>query len=289
MPKSFHRQRTQVVISLWTISLALVGCATPPTPPTPSTSPTSPTPLTPLATSTPTTLPTPSTPFTATYEIVNMYPHDPNAFTQGLVFYEGRLFESTGLNGQSSLRDVELTTGKPLRSISLDSQFFAEGLALVDNRLIQLTWKNQLGFVYDRDTFKQMQTFQYAHEGWGVAFDGTSLIVSDGTPTLRFYDPITFSMTKQIQVIDRGAPVARLNELEWIASHNEIFANVWLTDLIARIDPETGNVKGWIDLTGLIASQDRRDVLNGIAYDAKSDRLFVTGKLWNKLFEIRLR
>jgi glutamine cyclotransferase len=272
--------------------MMLEGCAvtststilpTPTIASTPVTQPTStPQPL-------PTTTSTQTFPFTSTYEIINTYPHDPNAFTQGLVFYEGRLFESTGLNGQSSLREVELETGKALRSISLEPQFFAEGLALVDNRLIQLTWKNQLGFVYDRDTFKQTHKFQYEHEGWGITFDGKSLIVSDGTPSLRFYDPKTFSETKQIEVRHRGQPVFNLNELEWIASRAEIFANVWQTDLIARIDPATGNVKGWIDLSGLLAPQYRGDVLNGIAYDAKSDRLFVTGKLWNTLFEIRLR
>ena len=232
---------------------------------------------------------------TYTYEVIRAYPHDPSAFTQGLVYTNGRLFESTGLNGQSTLREVELATGKVLRTKSLDQQYFGEGLALVGDRLVQLTWTSQVGFVYDRDTFKLLGTFRYTHEGWGLAYNGSELALSDGTPTLRFLDPTTLTLTRQVQVLDGGNPVAKLNELEWV--NGEVFANIWQTDWVVRIDPQTGVVTGRIDLSGLITEAERAeaqaagrgiDVLNGIAYDAEGDRLFVTGKLWPKLFEIKL-
>jgi glutaminyl-peptide cyclotransferase len=232
---------------------------------------------------------------TYTYEIVRTYSHDPSAFTEGLVYTNGRLFESTGLNGQSTLREVDLATGKVLRTKSLEQQYFGEGLALVGDRLIQLTWTSQVGFVYDHDTFKPLGTFSYTHEGWGLAYNGQLLALSDGTPTLRFLDPQTLMQTRQIQVTDRGNPVMKLNELEWV--NGDLLANIWQTDWVVRIDPQTGVVTGRIDLSGLISEADRAeaqaagrglDVLNGIAYDVGGDRLFVTGKLWPKLFEIKL-
>jgi glutamine cyclotransferase len=242
----------------------------------------------------PSPLATPSV-STYSYEVINTYPHDPAAFTQGLVYANGRLFESTGLNGQSTLREVNLATGEVLRSKPLDQQYFAEGLALVGSRLIQLTWKNQTGFVYNVNTFEPLRTFSYAHEGWGLAYNGQEMALSDGTPTLRFLDPETLTEVRQVQVADRGNPVMNLNELEWV--NGELFANIWQTDWVARIDPRTGQVRGWVDLTGLLSERDRAeaqatgrgiDVLNGIAYDPEGDRLFVTGKLWPRLFEIKL-
>ena len=222
------------------------------------------------------------------YEIVAIYAHDPKAFTQGLVWDNGVLYESTGLKGQSSLRRVDLKTGKVTQRRAVSSRYFAEGLALFNNQLIQLTWQEKTGFVYDRRTFRQLRTFRYETEGWGLTHDGMQLIMSDGTSVLRFLDPKTFTITRQITVTDNGQPVTRLNELEYVKG--EIFANIWQTDLVAHIDPATGHVVGWIDLSGLLTSVEREktDVLNGIAYDAKGDRLFITGKLWPKLFEIKL-
>jgi glutaminyl-peptide cyclotransferase len=225
-----------------------------------------------------------------TYEVVNVFPHDPAAFTQGLVFHQGVLYESTGLNGASSLRKVELETGRVLKRLDMPAQYFAEGLVLFNGRLLQLTWQNQVGFVYDQESFQQLSTFNYVGEGWGLAHDGQSLILSDGTSQIRFLDPNNFQVQRTLNVKDRGRDVIRLNELEYV--NGEIFANIWFTDRIARINPQTGVVNGWIDLAGLLSQQDnngRADVLNGIAYDAAADRLFVTGKLWPKLFEIRLK
>jgi glutamine cyclotransferase len=221
--------------------------------------------------------------------VVNIYPHDRTAFTQGLVVDGGALYEGTGLNGQSSLRRVDLESGEVLQSIPLAAEHFGEGVTAWKDQLIQLTWKSRLGFVYDKATFQLLKTFNYPTEGWGLTHDGQSLIMSDGTPTLYYLDPVTLQETRRITVTDQGQPVFKLNELEFI--HGEILANVWQTDRIARISPETGQVIGWIDLTGLLSEADRQqpvDVLNGIAYDAEHDRLFVTGKLWPKLFEITL-
>ncbi len=226
---------------------------------------------------------------TYSYEVVNVYPHDAAAFTQGLVFYQGELFESTGLNGSSSLRKVELETGRVLKKLDVPSQYFAEGLVLFNGRLLQLTWQNQIGFVYDQETFQQLGSFNYSGEGWGLTHNGKSLMLSDGTSQIRFLDPNTFQVQRTINVLDRGQPVVRLNELEYV--NGELFANIWLTNRIARINPNDGTVTSWIDLTGLLPAPDsaRADVLNGIAYDAAGDRLFVTGKYWPKLFEIRLK
>lgn len=223
------------------------------------------------------------------YQIVNVYPHDPEAFTEGLAFRDGCLYEGTGLKGASSLRKVELATGSLLKTLPLPSQYFGEGIALFGNRIVQLTWQDHQGFVYDADTFEPLGQFTYPTEGWGLTQDGSRLIMSDGTSRLHFLDPVTFQETGHVDVHDDTGPVTRLNELEFV--RGEIYANIWQEDRIARIDPATGTLLGLIDLSGLLASQhvtDPVDVLNGIAFDPQGERLFVTGKLWPKLFEIRL-
>jgi glutamine cyclotransferase len=222
------------------------------------------------------------------YRIIHAYPHDPTAFTQGLIYDGGYLYEGTGLHGQSSLRKVELKTGKVLQIVPLPDPYFGEGITLCRNRLIQLTYQSQRGFIYNRD-FRQTGQFSYPTEGWGITCDGNRLIMSDGTAILRWLDARTFKVIKQMAVTDQGRPVIHLNELEYVKG--EIFANIWGTDYIARISPASGKVVGWIDLSGLSKQFDKSvpiDVLNGIAYDQQHDRLFVTGKLWPKLFEIRL-
>ena len=223
------------------------------------------------------------------YEVVNVYPHDRDAFTQGLLYRDGVLYESTGLNGRSSLRKVQLETGKVLQQIPVDPRYFAEGLSDWGGRLVQLTWNTNVGFVYDLASFKQLQTFSYTGEGWGLARDDKRLIMSDGTSTLRFLDPKAFTVTGQVQVADGAVTVRDINELEFI--EGQVYANVWLTDRIAIISPDNGRVTAWINLAGLMAKRGLSDdaVLNGIAYDAQRKRLFVTGKLWPSLFEIRIR
>jgi len=223
------------------------------------------------------------------FEVVNVYPHDREAFTQGLLYRDSVLYESTGLNGRSSLRKVQLETGKVLQQISVDSRYFAEGLVDWGARLVQLTWNTNIGFVYDLGSFKQQQTFSYTGEGWGLARDEKRLIMSDGTSTLKFLDPQTFKVTGQVQVTDGNTAVRDLNELEVI--DGQVYANVWLTDRIAIIAPESGRVTAWLNLAGLMAKKGLSDdaVLNGIAYDSQRKRLFVTGKLWPSLFEIRVR
>ena len=226
----------------------------------------------------------------AAYEIVKSYPHDPDAYTQGLLFVDGNLIESTGRVGQSTLRRVELQTGKVLQSVDVPPPYFAEGLTLLNGRLYQLTWQHGVGFIYDANTFAKLGEFRYSGEGWGLTTDGQSLILSDGTNHIRFFDPEEFKLSRSIEVVDRGRPVLELNELEFIKG--EIYANIWHNQRIARIDPQTGHLNGWVDLTGLSklsGATEEEGVLNGIAYDAGSDRLFVTGKLWAKLFEIRLK
>jgi glutaminyl-peptide cyclotransferase len=220
------------------------------------------------------------------FRVVNTYPHDPEAFTQGLIFHKGHLYEGTGLHGHSTLRKVELKTGRILQTHSLPAEYFGEGITICRNRLIQLTWQSQTGFIYDPQSFRLLGTFSYQTEGWGITCDGNSLIMSDGTATLRFLDPRTFKVVKQIEVRDHGKAVPHINELEYIKG--EIYANIWDTAYIARISPRTGQVLGWIDLRGLYQFVRKGDVLNGIAYDAKNDRLYVTGKYWPKLFEIRV-
>ena len=222
------------------------------------------------------------------YDVVRTYPHDPEAFTQGLVYRDGFLYESTGLNGRSSLRRVALDTGRVVQRVAVDRRYFAEGLASWGPYLLQLTWETGVGFVYDRASFKLVKTFTYAGEGWGFADDGKQLVLSDGTPTLKFLDPSTFAVTRRLTVHDGAAPVDDLNELEVVGGL--VYANVWLTERIAIISPDDGRVVAWLDLSKLtpdIASPDA--VLNGIAYDAAGDRLFVTGKMWPRLFEIKVR
>jgi glutaminyl-peptide cyclotransferase len=228
-------------------------------------------------------------PIKYSYEVVNAWPHDRTAFTQGLVFRNGGLLESTGLEGQSSLRELELKTGRVLKHVTLPKEFFAEGLAVLNGRAYQLTWKNRRAFVYDVDTFRREREFNYEGEGWGLTTDGQVLVLSDGSSRIHFLNPETFTVQRTIEVTAEGKAVNQLNELEWIKG--EIFANVWLTDRVVRIDPANGKVRGVIDFSGLLSpgERGRDDVLNGIAYDAATDRLFVTGKNWPKVFEVRLK
>jgi len=273
--REFRRPRSPAGIALHSIRflalsfilLQLAGCGKPP-PPKPATS----------------TIPA------YTYEVVNTWPHQRNAFTQGLVFLDGTLLESTGLNGRSSLRRVDLQTGNVLQRTEVPSEYFAEGLAALDGKLYQLTWQNHKGFVYDLHSFQLEGEFTYQGEGWGLTTDGHWLIMSDGTDQIRFIDPKTFKEDRRITVTANGQPVTRLNELEYVKG--EIYANIWTTDEVVRIDPATGQVVGSIDFSGLLAPEDRdrtTDVLNGIAYDPAGDRLWVTGKNWPKLFEVRLK
>jgi glutamine cyclotransferase len=224
-----------------------------------------------------------------TYRIKNTYPHDSSAFTQGLVYTDGVLYESTGLRGRSSLRRVALETGNVLQQTSLLPEYFGEGIAVLGDRIYQLTWTTGVGFIYDKKTLALLREFRYGIEGWGMTHDGKSLIVSDGSSTLYYWDPQTLREVKRLTVTEGGKPVPNLNELELV--EGEIYANIWQQDRIARISPETGKVTGWIDMKGLLALRDRQgseDVLNGIAYDPERKRLFVTGKLWPKLFEIEI-
>jgi glutamine cyclotransferase len=222
------------------------------------------------------------------YEVVRTYPHDPHAFTEGLFLRDGYLYESTGLRGASTIRKVVLETGQVESGRSLPRQYFGEGIIDWKDKLIQLTWQNQVGFIYGIDDFAPRGQFEYAGEGWALTRDDQKIIMSDGTSRLRFLDPETLKEIGGVVVTDEGKPVEQLNELEWVKG--EIYANIWQSDRIARIDPATGKVTGWIDLTGLLPPEDQpgTDVLNGIAYDAKTDRLIVTGKEWPRLYEIKL-
>ncbi len=224
------------------------------------------------------------------YEIVKTWPHDRGAFTQGLIYRDGFFYESTGLNGRSSLRKVTLETGEVVQHETVANEYFAEGLTDWKGRLIQITWQSKVGFTYDLKTFKPIAQFNYTGEGWGITHDAKRLLMSDGTSTLRFLDPESFKQTGTLDVTYQGKPLANLNELEFV--RGRIFANVWQSNSIVVIDPANGRVTAQIDLPGLLSSEDRVsgvDVLNGIAYDAKHDRLFVTGKLWPKLFELKLK
>lgn len=225
-----------------------------------------------------------------TYRIVHGYPHDPNAFTQGLIYADGHLYESTGLYGKSSLRMVDLNSGRVLQKYDLPAQYFGEGLTDWGSTLIQLTWRSHKGFVYDRFSFALLRTFDYQGEGWGLTHDDKQLIMSDGTSYLRFLDPKSFRELRRLRVTDEsGHEVEKLNELEYI--HGEIYANIWQSSTIVRISPRSGKVLGQIDLSGIIDKGELANsdaVLNGIAYDPGENRLFVTGKLWPKLFEIRV-
>lgn len=223
------------------------------------------------------------------YTVVRTYPHDPQAFTQGLQFVDGIFYEGTGLNGQSTIRKVKIESGEVLQRRAIGPEHFGEGITLFNGTLFQLTWQSGLAFSYDGKTFAPKKTFPYKGEGWGLTSDGTQLIMSDGTNELRYLDGVSFKELRRIKVTAVGQAVKELNELEYVKG--EILANVWQTDYVARIDPKTGIVSSWIDLRGLLTPRERAttDVLNGIAYDAKGDRLFVTGKLWPKVFEITLR
>ena len=224
-----------------------------------------------------------------TYRVVHAYPHDQQAFTQGLIYIDGHLYESTGIEGKSSLREEDLETGRIVQFHDVPNRYFAEGLTEWGSTLIQLTWQSHVALVYDRATFKFLRPFSFDGEGWGLTHNAKNLILSDGSATLRFFDPATFRETRRISVKDHGKPVDQLNELEYI--HGQIYANVWHADRIARISPATGAVLGWIDLPDLLPESEHVNaeaVLNGIAYDATRDRLFVTGKLWPKIFEIQV-
>ncbi len=237
----------------------------------------------------PPSTPTPGAPPYYTYRVIQTYPHDPAAFTQGLAFHQGSLYEGTGLIGESTLRKVELESGAVLERLSLPTEQFGEGIAIYGDWVIQLTLSSGTGYVYDVGSLRRLSTFNYSGEGWGLTHDGRRLILSDGTATLRFLDPESFAEIGQLSVTDRGQPVGGLNELEFV--EGEIFANLWPTDRVVRISPETGEVVGWIDLASLLPPEDRGpgvDLLNGIAYDSGRGRLLVTGKRWPTLFEIEL-
>jgi glutamine cyclotransferase len=223
-----------------------------------------------------------------TYKVVKTYPHDTSAFTEGLVYDAGFLYESTGLNGQSTLRKVNLQTGETLQQITLDPQYFGEGITIYGDKIIQLTWQSQVGFVYNKTILQLLDQFTYLTEGWGITNDGKNLIMSDGSATLYFLNPETYARTGTIQVHDGNMSINMLNELEYV--NGTIYANVWHEDRIAIINPQTGQVNGWINLAGINENPitDSEDVLNGIAYDSVNARLFVTGKRWSQLFEIQL-
>lgn len=222
------------------------------------------------------------------YSVVRTYPHDRDAFTQGLQYLDGHLYEGTGLVGRSSIRRVDLQTGAVAQRLDMAGPYFGEGITVLNGELFQLTWQSGLAFVYDSQTFELRRRFRYRGEGWGLTHDGTHLIMSDGTNVLRFLDPATFDERRRVYVSADGVPVLELNELEYI--DGEVWANIWRTERVARVDPLSGHVTAWVDLAGLLSPQERLsvDVLNGIAYDPDGDRLFVTGKLWPKIFEIRV-
>jgi glutamine cyclotransferase len=220
---------------------------------------------------------------------VKARPHDTEAFTEGLTFWNGILVESTGLYGQSTLREVDLETGRVIRQVRLDDRYFGEGAAVLGNRIYQLTWKNEKGFIYDAATLERVGEFAYKGEGWGLTTDGRSLIMSDGTQTIRFIDPATFAVTRTIDVLAHGAPVTQLNELEYVKG--ALYANVWKTEFVLKIDPADGRILGNVSFVGILPGSERTpttDVMNGIAYDEATGRLFVTGKNWPELYEVRL-
>jgi len=224
------------------------------------------------------------------YTVVRTYPHDPKAFTQGLEYHDGFLYEGTGLKGQSAIRKVELETGRVVQEEKINPAYFGEGITLTAGKLFELTWQTRTGFVYDAKTFKLIRNFGYFGEGWGLTHDDTGLVMSDGTSTLRFLELTRFTERRRLKVIDAGVPVPNLNELEMVKG--EIWANVWQTDYVARISPRDGRVLAWINLKGLLSpavAKTKVDVLNGIAYDQANDRIFVTGKLWPMLFEIKVK
>src|SRR6267378_3550272 len=220
--------------------------------------------------------------------VVRAYPHDPQAFTQGLEYYGGYLYESTGIAGQSTLRKVALDTGQVIQKVSLPSEYFGEGLTIFRGKIYQLTWLSKKGFVYDLRTFRRIGEFPYDNEGWGLTHDDKSLIMSDGTNKIRYIDPVSFAVTRTIELYAEGQGVVNLNELEYVKG--EILANIWHSTRVARVDPRSGRVVAWIDLSSIVAKEPHREeeVLNGIAYDKSAARLFVTGKNWSKLYEIKV-
>jgi glutamine cyclotransferase len=237
----------------------------------------------------PSHVPDPRRPPEYAFKILRTYPHDPSAFTQGLVYHDGSFYEGTGLNGRSQLRKVRLETGEVVLHMDLPAEYFGEGIAIVKNKVIQLTWQSHIGFVYNLSDFKLLQQFSYSGEGWGLTSRGTEIFMSDGTAEIRVLDATTLKEKRRFTVRDGATPIDQLNELEFV--EGELFANIWQTDRIARISPQSGKVVGWIDLTGLLSPVYRRRtdaVLNGIAYDSTHKRLFVTGKLWPNIFEIQL-
>lgn len=283
------------------IVFVLLTACTPPESPPPiaaavetavptATSPPTPTPIPACDPFTPPAAEPPASVPTYSYQVINTYPHDPDAFTQGLIFVDGLLYESTGIKRTpSSLRLVDLASGEVRQMVDVGEEFFGEGLVLWQDKLIQLTWQDRVAFVYDRDSFALLDTWAYETEGWGITHNGRCLIMSDGTSNLYFRDPETFSEVGRLTVQDQNGPVLLLNELEFI--EGEVWANVWQTNRIVRIDPANGQVVGSIDLSGLLdptTLSEPVDVLNGIAYDATDGRIFVTGKLWPNLFEIEL-
>ena len=224
-----------------------------------------------------------------TYQVVHVYPHDPNAFTEGLEYRAGFLYESTGLKGRSWLRKEKLETAKVLQQLDLDAQYFGEGITVLNQQIIQLTWQSEIGFVHDQASFQVKRSFHYPGEGWALTNDGQNIYMDDGSPQIRVWDPLTLQEKRRITVHDGAQTIANVNELEWV--RGEIYANIWQKDVIARISPADGRVLGWIDMAGILPAADRtgqEDVLNGIAYDVLGDRLFVTGKQWPKLFEIKV-
>ena len=231
-----------------------------------------------------------SSPEILSYQVINSYPHDSGAFTEGLVIYNGELYETTGLNGKSSIRQVDLVTGRVERMRRLGDEYFGEGLAIIDNKMVWATWKSNIGFVYDLDSFEIIDQFEYQHEGWGLAYDGSNLFLSDGTDVIHILSTVDYSEIGLLQVTDQGQPVTMINELEFI--EGELFANIWLTTTIARIDPQTGAVTGWLDLEPLLEDfsniRQSIDVLNGIAYNQDTQQIFVTGKYWPRIFEIQI-
>jgi glutamine cyclotransferase len=274
-----------VLIAAGVLLAAFYGDNLPGTP-NPSSSPSPSSKPTPTQTLSPTPTPTQQKPLIYTYSIVHTYPHDISAFTEGLVFQDGSLFESTGMFAYSSLRRVDLASGEVLQQTVLDSQYFGEGIAVVNDTIVQLTWRNHVGFVYGKDNFTLLRTFIYQTEGWGITFNGTHLIMSDGSPNLYFLDPATFAVVGQVSVRDGKTPIMNINELEYV--NGDLYANIWMDAKIAVINPSTGQIKAWIDLSGLHSESNIDDVLNGIAYDQQTGRLFVTGKNWPSLYEIKL-
>ncbi|HPK53521.1 MAG TPA: glutaminyl-peptide cyclotransferase [Smithellaceae bacterium] len=225
----------------------------------------------------------------ASIRVIHTFPHDQQSFTQGLVYHKGYLYESTGLKGKSALKKIEIKSGRVLQAFNLDHDYFGEGIAVLNGKIFQLTWKNQLGIIYDLSAFKRIGMFNYRGEGWGLTTDGRNLFRSDGSNVIRCIDPVKFKMIREIKVFHENIPVINLNELEFI--QGEIWANIFMEDVVVRISPQSGRVLGWIDLHPLqcmISEEKERDVLNGIAYDPEGGRIFVTGKFWGKLFEIEI-